>query len=224
MRILFLTAALFISTAHKGAYHYNDNDTLTLKNRNLYSTGYNLPNPSRSIPKHNPNRQGDTAMSSVNLPIPLTSVLQYKALALKWSKQTNIPAALILAVIDQESGGNATARRYEKAYNPSPRHAQAMTKANIPLSVQKTSYGLMQMMFPVAWGYGARSTIELEYPDKAIRYGAAHLAALASHQGKHGWMNDAHIKAIAGAYNGAGPNSKYARDVLTLYNKYSKEV
>ena len=156
-------------------------------------------------------------MSSVNLPIPLTSVLQYKALAIKWAKQTNIPAALILAVIDQESGGNATARRYEKAYNPSPRHAQAMEKAGIPLSVQKTSYGLMQMMFPVAWGYGARSTVELEYPDKAIRYGAAHLGQLYAKNGKD-------IRKTAGAYNGAGPNSKYARDVLTLYNKYSKEV
>ena len=32
------------------------------------------------------------------------------------------------------------------------------------------------------------------------------------------------IAKTAGAYNGAGPNSRYAKDVLKLYEKYAKEV
>lgn len=164
-------------------------------------------------------------MSSVKSPTAPARVLQYKTLAEKWSKQTGVPAALILAVIDQESDGSTEARRYEPRYKVSDTHKKAMTAAGVPEEVQKTSYGLMQMMFPVAWGYGARSTADLRDPDRAIRYGAAHLAALARHkQGKHGWYNAPHIRAIAGAYNGAGPNSSYAKDVLTLYDKYSKEV
>ncbi|MEG1912756.1 MAG: transglycosylase SLT domain-containing protein [Cloacibacillus sp.] len=156
-------------------------------------------------------------MSSVNSPTAPSRVLHYRHLAVKWARQTGLPPALILAVIDQESDGRAEARRYEKDYTPSARHSPAMNKAGVPLAVQKTSYGLMQLMFPVAWGYGARSTADLEDPDKAIRYGAAHLGQLYK-------KYNSNILQAAGAYNGAGPKSKYARDVLTLYNKYSKEV
>lgn len=156
-------------------------------------------------------------MSSVNNPKAPARVLQYKASAEHWSKQTGVPTALILAIIDQESDGREESTRYEPAYTPAPTYKPAMDKAGVPLEVQKTSYGLMQMMFPVAWGYGARSTAELKTAHTAIRYGAAHLGQLYK-------KYNSNILQAAGAYNGAGPNSKYAKDVLTLYNKYSKEV
>lgn len=162
-------------------------------------------------------------MSSINSPICPSRVLQYRKSAEHWSKQTGIPTALILAVIDKESDGRAEATRYEPKYKPSTTHKTAMEKAGVPLEVQKTSYGLMQLMFPVAWGYGARTTADLKDPHLAIRYGAAHLAALASKIKTTGFT-PYHIRCIAGAYNGAGAESKYATDIVALYNKYNKEV
>ena len=156
-------------------------------------------------------------MSSINSPKAPARVLQYKAIAQKWAAQTGISPALILAIIDQESDGKEEAERYESAYKPSQTHINAMQRAGVPTEVMKTSYGLMQLMFPVAWGYGARSTMELKIPDTAIRYGAAHLAMLYK-------KNGCDVKKTAGAYNGAGANSKYARDVAILYEKYKKEV
>ena len=51
-----------------------------------------------------------------------------------------------------------------------------------------------------------------------IRYSTAHLAVLANQTGIG--YTEAHILNIAGRYNGAGPRSDYAKDVLTLYKKY----
>lgn len=163
-------------------------------------------------------------MSSVNSPKAPHRVLRYKASAEHWSKQTGVPTALILAVIDQESDGRAEARRYEPKYTPSDTHKAAMDKAGIPLEVRKTSYGLMQMMFPVAWGYGARTTIELHEPHAAIRYGAAHIAAIAGGLSKSPTWSASFIREVAARYNGGKPTGKYAADVLKLYQKYQQEV
>lgn len=200
-------------------------------------------NQTRSLPRHRPrmaparrflsdraaysvgNTQsiGDTQMSSVNNPKAHARVLQYKDIAVHWSKQTGVPTALILAIIDQESDGRAEATRYEPGYKPSPTHKPAMDKAGVPVVVQKTSYGLMQMMFPVAWGYGARNTIELRTPHVAIRYGAAHIAALAKGLSKSPTWTPAFIREVAARYNGSKPTGKYATDVLKLYQKYQTE-
>lgn len=166
---------------------------------------------------------GAPVMSSVNNPKAPERVLQYKDIAAHWSKQTGVPTALILAIIDQESDGRAEATRYEPGYKPSPTHKPAMDKAGVPVVVQKTSYGLMQMMFPVAWGYGARNTIELRTPHVAIRYGAAHIAALAKGLSKSPTWTPAFIREVAARYNGSKPTGKYATDVLKLYQKYQTE-
>ena len=81
----------------------------------------------------------------------------------------------------------------------------------------------MQMMFPVAWGYGARNTIELRTPHVAIRYGAAHIAALAKGLSKSPTWTPAFIREVAARYNGSKPTGKYATDVLKLYQKYQTE-
>lgn len=194
-------------------------------------------NKTRSLPRHRPSmaparrthydrtdhNMGGNKMSSVNNPKAPECVLQYKDIAAHWSKQTGVPTALILAIIDQESDGRAEVTRYEPGYKPSPTHRPAMDKAGVPVVVQKTSYGLMQMMFPVAWGYGARNTIELRTPHVAIRYGAAHIAALAKGLSKSPTWTPAFIREVAARYNGSKPTGKYATDVLKLYQKYQTE-
>ena len=164
-------------------------------------------------------------MSSVLQSTCPSAVMRWRKNAEHWSRQTKVPAALILAVIDQESDGNPTARRAEPTYHTTlinrPKSAQRLRlmAASVGLNTKQlvTSYGLMQPLFTLAYGYGARSICDLEDPDKNIRYCAAHLATLmAKHKGD--------IAKTAGAYNGAGSASKYAKDVVKLYNKYSAKL
>ena len=76
-------------------------------------------------------------MSSVKSPTAPARVLQYKPTAEKWSRQTGVPAALILAVIDQESDGRAEARRYEPRYKVSTTHKKQWTLREFPKKSRK---------------------------------------------------------------------------------------
>lgn len=150
----------------------------------------------------------------------------WRPLSEKWAKQTGVPAALILAVIGMESGGQPHVTRYEPAYQKRyvDSNRDALRKAaecGLTSEQYATSYGLMQLMFQVAYGYGARSIADVLDPHNNIRYGAAHLGALKK---RHcvGDINGVGLRAIAGAYNGAGASSAYARGVYNLYIKYEE--
>ena len=154
-------------------------------------------------------------------------VMQWLAPAKRWAKQTGVPAALILAVIQQESGGDPKAVRYEAGYEQrySNRCNEIARSAHLETSEVATSYGLMQLMLPLAWGYLSAadklSPIQALYdPDKNIRYGAAHLAALI----KGRPITAAVIRDVAGKYNGAGSDSAYARNVCALWRKYEEAI
>ena len=158
---------------------------------------------------------------------PSEKMARWKTLAQKWSRQTGCPAALILAVIQQESGGNPKAARYEAGYEQrySNRCNEIARSAHLKTSEVATSYGLMQLMLPLAWGYLSAadklSPIQALYdPDKNIRYGAAHLAALI----KGRPITAAVIRDVAGKYNGAGSDSAYARNVCALWRKYEEAI
>ncbi|WP_302795294.1 transglycosylase SLT domain-containing protein [Cloacibacillus evryensis] len=148
-----------------------------------------------------------------------------------WGRQTGCPAALILAVIQQESGGHEGATRFEAdflANNPKlePRVRLIMQKCSLSQSAVTTSYGLMQLMLTTAWGYlsetdkGPQVTAALLDPDKNIRYGAAHLGALLKKHRRGAVIDAAVIRAVAGTYNGAKSESVYARNVCALWRKY----
>ena len=154
-------------------------------------------------------------------------VMQWITPAKRWAKQTGVPAALILATIQQESGGNPKAVRYEAGYEQrySNRCNEIARSAHLKTSEVATSYGLMQLMLPLAWGYMSAadklSPIQALYdPDKNIRYGAAHLAALI----KGRPITPAVIRDVAGKYNGAGSDSAYARNVCALWCKYEEAI
>ena len=82
-------------------------------------------------------------------------VMQWITPANRWAKQTGVPAALILATIQQESGGSHLAKRYEPGYESkyNKRCWDIARAANITTGEAATSYGLMQLMVPTAWGY-----------------------------------------------------------------------
>lgn len=154
-------------------------------------------------------------------------VMQWITPANRWAKQTGVPAALILATIQQESGGNPKAVRYEAGYEQrySNRCNEIARSAHLKTSEVATSYGLMQLMLPLAWGYLSAadklSPIQALYdPDKNIRYGAAHLASLI----KGRPISGAVIRDVAGKFNGAGSDSAYACNVGSLWLRYGKEV
>ena len=158
---------------------------------------------------------------------PPKAVIQRRELAEKWSLRTHVPAALILAVIQQESGGNPKAVRYEAGYEQrySNRCNEIARSAHLKTSEVATSYGLMQLMLPLAWGYMSASDkpdpiAALCDPDKNIRYGAAHLAALI----KGRPITPAVIRDVAGKFNGAGSDSAYARNVCALWRKYEEAI
>jgi len=153
---------------------------------------------------------------------PLPNVIRWLRLAEKWSKQTGVPVALILATIHQESGGNPNAKRaepeYLKQYGNTNKFKKIEKETGLaPLEIA-SSYGLMQLMIPTAWGYlsahhkSPNVISVLIDPDMAIRYGTAHLKTA---MGEHNTL-----KEIAGGYNGAGSNSQHARNVEALYGRY----
>ena len=157
---------------------------------------------------------------------PNEKVSRWLPLARKWGRLTDLPPTLILAVIHQESGGNPIASRHEprylEQYGGTPKFQDIIKKTMLYPQDIATSYGLMQLMVPTAWGYlsayhKSNNVIEILLdPDLNIRYGAAHLSALFR---KHGTVTGA-----AGRYNAAGADSRYARNVEALYWKYDKWI
>jgi uncharacterized protein YcbK (DUF882 family) len=139
----------------------------------------------------------------------------------------------VLAVISAESSGKPDAIRHEPKFEQSyiinnPTWRKLCLDLQITTQEAATSYGLMQLMFTTAYGYGCRSTKDALDPDKNIRYGVAHLAMLIK---KHGTK-----EAALAAYNGgdgaaadlkSGKDTaatRYSRKVMALYNEYRDEA
>ncbi|KEJ93324.1 hypothetical protein EH55_08450 [Synergistes jonesii] len=170
---------------------------------------------------------------------PNMKVFRWRELAEKWGRQTGCPPALILAVIEQESGGGPEATRHEPEYMEryEARCREIAHACGLSLEDVATSYGLMQLMLPLAWGYmgtAARKdpVAALLDPDQNVRFGAAHLGVLlrkelARHNdavrlalGAGGGIDAAIVRAAAGRFNGAGSGSAYARNVCALWRLY----
>ena len=158
---------------------------------------------------------------------PNEKVTQWRKLAEYWGRQTECPAALILAVIEQESGGDKDAVRYEPEYEKryKARCEEIATEAGITVSQAASSYGLMQLMLPLAWGYMGNEqrrddvTALLLYPAQEL---AKHNDAVSLALGLRKEIDGGIIRAVAGRYNGAGSSSVYAKNVCSLWRKYGE--
>lgn len=174
---------------------------------------------------------------------PSEKVIRWRTLAENQSRQTGCPAALILAVIQQESGGDPAATRYEPEYEEryKARCEEIARACSLSTKDVATSYGLMQLMLPLARGYmgpaqkkdGSGGVKSLLDPELNIRFGAAHLGVLIRKElskhndamslalGKRQEIDAAIVRAAAGRFNGGGSGSAYARNVCALWQRYS---
>ena len=158
----------------------------------------------------------------------------------QWVPQVNevcmkvgISQSLVLAVITKESNGNPNAKRKEPRYRReyvdiNPKWLTYSRKNNVSLEDIATSYGLMQMMFTTACGYGCKSIVQALDPYESIRFGAAHLKMLLN---KYDDMGEA-LAAYNGGNGGAAAwrakkNTDavvYAKDVMRIYEEYKKDM
>lgn len=125
------------------------------------------------------------------------------SLVVERTKEGPIPPALVLGIIETESGGNPCAARYEQNYRwtiPSARRPGNCTQ-NTETVMQKTSWGLMQVMGAVAREYGYSGWLNsLTDPETNITVGVTHLEKL--HKRffkKHG------MGGVIAAYNAGSP-------------------
>ena len=111
-----------------------------------------------------------------------------KILILQFASDYKLDSDLLFAVIETESAGNKYAMRYEEAY-PWLYEVTKMAKAvgcttSTMKMMQRTSYGLMQIMGGVAYenkfrGWGA----ELCNPEINLEYGCKHLKKMVDRYG-----------------------------------------
>lgn len=155
-----------------------------------------------------------------------------KYLANKWAVISCVPTPLVLAVIQQESGGRAGAVRHEprymEKYNETPKFREIARVTGLSDEQIATSYGLMQLMLPLAWGYmsesdkGPGAVVALLNPEKNVRYGSSHLAVLLRQvcsRMKLKIDEDA-VRSVAARYNGCKLHDDYADDVVALWRRY----
>ena len=155
----------------------------------------------------------DATPSQYNLPVPLIKRI---------SVEKSVPASLIAAVIIAESGGRKYAAQYQPGYqhvhDPSSFARELGITSITEIVHQRTSVGLMQIMFATARGMGYRGHYAPFYdPEINIRYGAEYLKRLIF---LHGNMLDA-----ISSYNQGQPfkdksgrykNQEYVDKILKL--------
>ena len=179
-------------------------------------------------------------MEVTKLSVVSDRVFSYYPIIPNWGMITRVPLQLILATIHQESGGQTTASRkepgYLENYGKSAKFQHIVHATGYAPEEVACSYGLMQLMLPLAWGYMSpqhrnSSAKEVLYDaDMNIRYGAAHLATLIEKikgpapRDHYYELSDLEVRDVAGRYNGGGRNSKYAYNISYLYKKYGMSI
>lgn len=155
-----------------------------------------------------------------------------KDLANKRAVISGVPTPLVLAVIQQESGGRAGAVRHEprymERYNETPKFREIARVTGLSDKQISTSYGLMQLMLPLAWGYmsdgdkGPDAVVALLDPEKNVRYGSSHLAVLLKQVCNRMKLkiDEDVVRAVAARYNGCKLYDDYADDVVALWRRY----
>ena len=144
---------------------------------------------------------------------------------------------LVEAVVVQESGGNTDGFRFEREFYNRLLKGKPEWAGKNPRRVS-SSYGLLQIMFPVAVerGYDPAHPPEMLFvPEVGLRWGCKHLAYLKDWADR-GWPQvpeEQRVKAVLASYNGGrGSNTPahnplrnrtYAESILRAYQKLQEE-
>lgn len=133
--------------------------------------------------------------------------------------------ALVASIIEQESGGNTWAMRYEPNWKymfGNPVKARGGCSLDTEVMQQKTSFGLMQVMGAVARERGLTDPFLscLCDPEVGVRVGCEHLARMRSR-----WPDR---KDYVSAYNSGKPGPKnydsYVAPILARVAEYEAEL
>lgn len=140
-------------------------------------------------------------------PVPLVN---------KYAKQFNIDARLLGAVVQTESGGNPFAVRFEPSYRYTSAIASLANEIGCSYSsmemMQKTSWGLMQVMGSTAYDLGLgreknKWPSTLLDPEMGMKYGCTFLKRKIDQYG-------ALPEVVYSAYNGGTPQ----QSVIGVFN------
>ena len=149
------------------------------------------------------------------------------------AKAKNLDPDMVAALVEQESNGWASAFRFEQAFWERYLAKNALYKDRNPREVS-ASYGLTQIMYPVAVEHGfTGKPWELFDPEVNLEYGCRVLAKLmvwAKSQytglaaGERAAVRRSALAAFNGGRGGNGPNGplrnrEYADSVLRRYER-----
>ena len=161
---------------------------------------------------------------------------RYWDLITKTATTYKLDPVLVEALVVRESAGNTDAFRFERIFWNRLLKPKPEWTAKNPRRVA-SSYGLMQIMYPVALerGYPPHLPPEgLFVPEVGVEYGCKHLRWLLDWADK-GWPTltpEVRLEACLASYNGGrggnAPgtllrNGVYSRDVLKLYSLLKRE-
>lgn len=138
------------------------------------------------------------------------------ALAKKWAAKYGLDPFIVCAVIEQESGWNPWAMRFEPAFLS--RYISSMNLEATEAQARSTSFGLMQTMGQVARerGFQGKFLTQLCDPDLGVDIGCRKLQeCFAAHNG------DPETSLLA--YNGGG-NAFYGQQVLARVAHYAHDA
>lgn len=164
----------------------------------------------------------------------LPNVTRYRKVVDFWAEQTKTDPALIFAMIHMESGGNPNSLRYEanykKKHRDTPKFKQILEATGYEPEDVATSYGLMQLMMPTAWGYmssyqkNESAKTYLLTPSQNVRFGSAHVSVLMKRLKITPSipLSIENVKRIAAEYNGSSVANNHAICVASLYQQYRK--
>ena len=139
------------------------------------------------------------------------------ALARDTAARHDLPAELVCAVVEQESGWDPYALRYEAAFYDRYVYPMALKRALSETEARGRafSWGLMQTMGEVAreFGFSARFLSALCAPEASLEVGCKVLAHKLA-------VNQGNVERALLAWNGGG-NPKYPAEVLARLGHYN---
>lgn len=143
--------------------------------------------------------------------------MDYKELAALAAEKHGLKPALVMAICEVESGFNPLAARHEPAFryivqkSDKPRECSLATEINL----QKTSFGMMQVMGATARELGLKGWItSLVDPETGLEWGCRYLKDRVRKYGSLG------VDAVIASYNAGSPryeNEKEGRFVNQGY-------